>query len=34
VSLHAPMWAATNLAENGWQEVEQLLNGRNYTRNA
>jgi hypothetical protein len=31
VSLHHPVWTASNGAKNGWGDVEKLLKGRNYT---
>ncbi len=31
VALHSPMWVGSKAAENGWLEVEKLLNGRDYT---
>lgn len=31
VSLHRPLWAQSNLAKNGWLEVENALAGRPYT---
>jgi 3',5'-cyclic AMP phosphodiesterase CpdA len=31
VALHRPLWSQDNVAENGWLEVEKLLNGRPYT---
>jgi hypothetical protein len=31
VFLHAPVWTHADVKDNGWLEVEKLLEGRNYT---